>query len=425
MELKNKMGILNKMMGKIIKKTMENLKLVFGITFMFLFVSINVGGFGFAVSNPGLCVNVVVTEIEPNQIDIGEEFVLGINIENCGEDIASDVSFEIISLPTDISVVEDLKTEISQLSYSSSERYISYHMRAKNDAVPGIHNIKMKLNYGDGETSMNEYYDVKVSISGEESDLQIDSVVLSPEQIYVGEVVELDLGIKNFGDGVANNLNIKLDYDLEGISEVSLGSLDSLEVKEGIFKFKLNSAGLINVPVIISYEDDFGEGVVKTDIKLTALEKKKRLNIASTKLTPVLPVIGERVEFVMRIENFGEEEINSIKVSVDHPFSGIKESFIGTLKSGEDGPSILTFIPDKVGEFKVPVTITYRDEFGEESITEVLNISVVDLEEGSGTSVVIGLLVVVICGLMYFNFKTKKSKDKIIKQLMKGKHSNK
>ena len=50
------------------------------------------------------------------------------------------------------------------------------------------------------------------------------------------------------------------------------------------------------------------------------------------KTTPALPMVGDSVELVMRVENFGEKEINSIKVNIDHPFEGNKETFIGTLK---------------------------------------------------------------------------------------------
>jgi hypothetical protein len=399
---------------------MKKIKLIQSIVFILVILFTSLSSV-VAVPSVGVCVNAVVTEISPSQIDKNEEFVVGINIENCGQDTPEKVSFEITNLPEDITVVENLKTEITKFSYSTSERYITYHMRASNDASAGTHTIDMKLNY-DGSSKT---YKVNINLKGEKADLQIESISTLPKQVYIGEVVELDLGIKNYGNGIAKNVNVKLDYDLIGINEVSLGSFDMDESNVALFKFKVSKLGLIEVPVIISYEDDFGMQNVNSVIKLTSFNKKTTLNIASMKTTPMLPMVGDSVELVMRIENFGEAEINSIKINVEHPFEGNKETFIGTLKAGEDGPSILSFMVDEAGEYEVPVTITYRDDFGVESISETLKISVVNVDESSNSTYVIVFLLLVICVLIYYNFKIKNAKDKIIKQLMKGKNNNK
>jgi len=397
----------------------KNLFSIIFTTFVLSFMSVSV-----VAVDVGLCVDAVVTQINPSLVDKGEEFVVGINIENCGDDIPTDVSFQITQMPEDFTVVEDLKTQISQLSYSSSERYISYHMRAKSDATPGVHNIKMRLDYGDGQTYMNRLYDVTVSVKGDEADLELESIFSDPEEVYVGEVNELNLMIKNYGVGVAKNLNVKLDYDLIGVSQVSLGALDFEESKSAGFKFKLDDVGLVEIPVIVSYEDDFGSKEMKTNIKLTVFAKKQILNIASIKSMPVLPKVGDTVEMILRIENFGEKDVNSIRVSVDHPFSGVTESFIGTLESDEDGPSILTFVVDKEGDFEFPVSISYRDEFGEQSFIENIKLSVLPEEESSSSTYIIVFLLVVIALMLWFNFKVKRKKDEIIQQLM-GKKAKK
>jgi len=122
----------------------------------------------------------------------------------------------------------------------------------------------------------------------------------------------------------------------------------------------------------------------------------------------------------MRIENSGDRTINSIRVYADHPFKGLKESFIGTLDPNEDGPAVITFIADQAGEYEIPVTITYSDDFGEEQIETSINLIVLESNSGAGTAAIVLIVLVVIGGLVYNNYRTKKSKDEIIKQLMEG-----
>jgi hypothetical protein len=115
---------------------------------VFIFVlAITLTGFpnAEAIFVPEECVIAEVQGISPGSVGIDEEFTLGINLEVCGGEIPEDVTFAITSIPPDIIVTEDLVTRIPRLFYSTSERYIRYHMRTTPDANPGPHVIKMKL----------------------------------------------------------------------------------------------------------------------------------------------------------------------------------------------------------------------------------------------------------------------------------------
>ena len=123
--------------------------------------------------------------------------------------------------------------------------------------------------------------------------------------------------------------------------------------------------------------------------------------------------MGDTVELTMRVENFGDRTITSIRVYTDHPFRGLKESYIGTLDPNEDGPAVITFIADQAGEYEFPITITYSDDFGEEQIKTKVNIIVLESDTESGNTAITLLILVVIVGLIYYNYRTKKSKDSI------------
>jgi hypothetical protein len=390
---------------------------------MFIFVlAITLTGFtnAQALFVPEECVIAQVQGITPSSVGIDDEFTLGINLEVCGGKVPEDVTFAIISIPPDIIVTEDLVTVIPELFYSTSERYIRYHMRTTPDAIPGPHVIKMKLTYGKEGITTTKYYDVEVIVIGENAKPRISSVKTVPEYVYEGDSVDLRVGIENYGEAIAKSVVVTLDHEFKGIKDATLGTLDLNGSQTALFKFKASKAGEFKIPVFIEYEDDFGRQKYESEIKLTVLDKKGSLNIASVKVNPVLPRIGDTVELTLRVENFGERSINAIRVYADHPFKGLKESFIGTLDPNEDGPAVITFIADRSGEYEFPITITYTDDFGEEQIKTKINLIILETDGGAGQAVVVLLILAVIAGLVYYNYKTMKSKDKIIKQLMKG-----
>ncbi|WP_319507458.1 COG1361 S-layer family protein [uncultured Methanolobus sp.] len=373
-----------------------------------------------AESSGDECLRAVVEDISPSSVGRDEEFTVGISLENCGTQVPEDITFMIFSIPPDIIVTEDLVAYIPKFVYKDSERQLRYHMRTTPEATPGPHLIKMKLTYGTGDVQRTAYYEVEVIVTGEHAEPRISSVRTDPEYIYAGDTVDLDLEIKNFGDSIAKSVEVYLEHDFKGITGSTLGALAANDTQTALFKFKANSSGTFKIPVIIEYEDDYGIQKDEYDIQITVLDKKGSLNLASVKVDPVLPYIDDTVELTMRVENSGDRTINSIRVYADHPFQGLKESFIGTLDPDEDGPAVITFVADQSGEFEIPVTITYIDDFGEEQVETKVNVIVMERDGGAGTVIILLLLLAVIGGLAYNNYRTKKSKDEIIKQLMEG-----
>lgn len=256
------------------------------------------------------CVVAEVSDISPSSIEIGEEFTVGLQVENCGSKMPTFVSFELMQVPKDLEIKEPLVINISKLYYGNSERFITYHMRTKDNASPGTYVIKTRLRY--------------------------DNII-----------------------------------------------------KEDEITFE-----------IIGAESELGIATIKTD--------------------PVLPIEGDTVEMTLRVENAGTGTAKSVKVYVDHPFKGLKQSFIGTLEPQEDGPAVLTFIVDEAGEFTFPVIISYNDDFGEGETKTEMGISVLKKPSNIGTIIFVVILLALIGGGIYYFFKVKKSKDKIIHQLLKG-----
>jgi len=266
----------------------------------------------------GYCVTAEVSDISPSSIGIGEEFTVGIQIENCGGEVPEYVSFELLNPPVDLEIKEPLVINISKLYYGNSERFITYHIKTTEDAQPGTHIIKTRLSYGKTQYSIIKNYNITFKIIGD----------------------------------------------------------------------------------------------------------KAELSIASLKTEPVLPREEETVELTLRIENTGDGTAKSVEVYADHPFQGLKQSFIGALDSDEDGPAVLTFIVDKAGEFEFPVTISYKDDFGDNEIKTNVSLNVLKKESNIGAIIFAILIIAVFGGGIYYFIKTKKAKNKIIHQLLQGENFN-
>lgn len=261
-----------------------------------------------------LCVTAELTDISPTSIKIGDEFTVGVLIDNCGSDVPEDIVFELKDVSPHISVKESLRKDIGKIGYSNSDRFILYHMKVSEDAVPGEYAFKYELNYG------QESFEVE---------------------------------------------------------------------KEGNFS-------------------------------VTVIGDRSELGVASVKTSPVLPVEGETVELTMRVENAGDGTAKSIKVYMEHPFRGVRQSFIGTLAPDEDGPAVFTFIADKSGEYTFPAVISYKDDFGESEIKTDISISVLEEKSNFGVIIFGVILAGVFGGGIFYFVKVKRSKDRIIHRLLNG-----
>ncbi|MBA7681998.1 hypothetical protein ES703_90344 [subsurface metagenome] len=286
----------------------------FFISFAIITIIIFVIATNISALTEGYCVTAEVSDISPSSIGIGEEFTVGVQIENCGDEMPEYVSFELLNPPIDITIKEPLIINISKLYYGNSERFIIYHMKTTDDAQPGTHLIKTRLSYGKTQYSRIKNYNITIEVIGD----------------------------------------------------------------------------------------------------------KAELSIASLKTKPVLPKKGETVELTLRIENTGDGTAKSVEVYMNHSFQGLKQSFIGALDSDEDGPAVLTFIVDKPGEFEFPVTISYKDDFGDNEIKTKVSLNVLKKKSNIGAIILAILIIAVLGGGIYYFIKTKKSKDKIIHQLLQG-----
>ena len=251
---------------------------------------------------------------------------------------------------------------------------------------------------------------------------------ISPSSVGVDKDFTVGITLDSCGTSPAKNIVFEL-YDVS----------DKIIIKEPLRR-EIGDMGYSNTDRFITYHMKtsdvaepgvyyfkyrltYGEELIVTDagsFSVTVIGERAELSIASLKTNPVLPIEGDIVELTLRIENTGDGTAKSVSVYAEHEFQGLKQSFIGALKSEEDGPAVFTFVADKAGEFEFPVTILYKDDFGENEIKTNVNVNVLDKELNIGGIIFVIVLFVFFGWGVYHFIKTKKSKDKIIHQLLSG-----
>jgi hypothetical protein len=252
---------------------------------------------------------------------------------------------------------------------------------------------------------------------------------ISPSSIGLGEEFTVGIQVESCGSKMPDFISFELlnppkDIMIKEPLVINISKLYYGNSERFItYNMRTNDDAIPGTHVIkarLSYGETKYSFIKNYNITFEVIGEKAEISIASIKTNPVLPVEGDTVELTLRVENSGEGIAKSIKVFADHPFQGVKQSFIGTLESDEDGPAVFTFITNKSGEFEFPVTISFYDDFGEKEIKN--NVSITVLKKKLNILwIILAVLIIAVFGwgIFYF-FKMKKSKDRIIHQLLNG-----
>jgi len=260
-------------------------------------------------------------------------------------------------------------------------------------------------------------------------DYCVNAVVsdISPSSIGLNEEFTIGIQVENCGSlipGIVKLEIITLPPDIE-VSEAKLIEIPTLQYanSERFITYHMKTVSDAKPGLhLLQLRLNYAYITKDYDVEITIIGKEAKLNIASVKTEPTLPYKGDLVELILRIENFGDGIANSVIVAAEHPFEGIKQSFLGTLDGGEDGPAVFTFVADKKGDFEFPVNISYTDDFGQNEISSMINLIVLKKKTNWGVLI---FSLFLIAGLVWFvrhYFKTKRKKDTVIKQLLEGKN---
>jgi len=131
-----------------------------------------------------------------------------------------------------------------------------------------------------------------------------------------------------------------------------------------------------------------------------------KIDISSLKFDPEMPVKGQQVSMILRLENVGKGEARFVKARLEGlEGSGSTEAFLGRLEKDNDAPAVFTFVPEKAGEQTATLVVEYEDDFGKHQLSENLTFNV-DSQKGSIIPLILGAAIV-LAAIFYLKKKGK------------------
>jgi hypothetical protein len=223
----------------------------------------------------------------------------------------------------------------------------------------------------------------------------------APDRVVPGETFSLSLLLENTGLSRANDLSVQVSPS-NTTSIVSLSPehyyVEDLE-PGGAVCLNLSFAtdrktptGLQVIPVSLTYFTPDATKVARTESVGVQVTGQAEMGIASLSTDPVRPSAGSPFTLVLRIENTGTDDATSVRATVDLPFEGTKEAFVGTIEPDNDAPAVFNLRAGEAGDQPYTLTVEWRDDRGAHTITEDLSISV---EAPDRTTLIVGVIVLI------------------------------
>lgn len=224
-----------------------------------------------------------------------------------------------------------------------------------------------------------------------------------PDTVNPGDEIPVALTIRNSGETLADDVTLKIDNVTSVIAPKStavyhVGPVPANEqktVQVTLLSDKKTDPGLIRVPLTLQYS--WLDGTVHTETGSIdiVMKGKAELGFVSVDTSPRRITANQPFDITIRIENTGTGEAKQVSATIDLPMTGIKQSFIGKIKPGNDAPAVFALDGEKGGTYDYTTTITYTDDLGTHTITKPMSLHITP-EDFSG--LIIMVLVLVLAG---------------------------
>lgn len=380
---------------------------------------------------------VEVSDITPNPARPGEDLLIKVNVENNGDNPAENVQIGIEELypftfKYSTSGIYGSGTNAErtfQIKHirEHSKVEIDFHFMVDAKADSGDHQLEFTIKDNSG-TSFSKR--IPIRIEGNPDLVLIGTEILpakgsnrdninnsSSEAITPGQEFYLRTAVKNAGNGNAKNVRvmlnlngssplISLEDNVRFFENLNAGSSENLS-----FKLLLGSNADVQpykIPLRITASNDAETFQIDKaqEIGIDVLNQAK-IDISSLKFDPEMPVKGQQVSMVLRLENVGEGEARFVKARLEGlAGSGNTTVFLGRLAKDDDAPAVFNFVPKKTGEQSANLVVEYEDDFGNHQLSENLTFNV-NSPDGSNIPLILGIPIVLVSAVFYLKKKGK------------------
>ena len=378
---------------------------------------------------------VVMQSYEPFPAEPGSYITIKFRATNVGSRVAPNVAFELDPLyPFSVDSNERLTRTFGSLLPGQSVVF-DYKVRVDENAVIGSNNLRLK-HATDGNNFILQNLEILVRVS--ESVLSVSRVYTEPSVMNPGQVSDVNIDLSNLGASALRDIAVRLNLDAPveaATTQVSLpfspvGSTSEKRIRmlsggdTQTLTFRLMTypnadSRIYRVPISISYSDEAGNMVTKTDVigLLVGSEPRVVPSVSGVNLNPA------RTEVSLRFVNRGTIDLKFFNVRLkDSPdfriLSTSDEYYIGRLSSDDfDIANFIISFSGSADSITLPLEIEYMDANNNEYVEEVfLELDIESLRtlqssngRGSGETIVFVLIVAVVG---YFIYKKNKKKRK-------------
>jgi len=341
---------------------------------------------------------ILVDNVNPQPVEPGKDLTIDVTFYNrqSGDTgdfyVTFDARFPIILK----SSTEDF-SKLSLCGFCKNSN--KYFLSVDPSALSGTYPIFLRAYTGD--VAIRQQIDIKVQGKPNlvfSADNKLDSIIPDSQFTVV-------LDIMNVGSGQAKQIKIQPDsasFIVLGGSIKTIDMLNPNQTKRVDFDFVATSsleATSYSIPFKISYLDDSGTLLNTTQNLGVKVINKGEINIQTVKITSNSgsPVVTADRPFtvVVRLENIGKGDADSVTAEVNCPFNGPKKSFLGQLKRDEDAPAVFDFVSPRPGSFTCDLKVSYKDDTGAHQFNEKFDVRV-EPADYSGSVVLLLVIIVVI-----------------------------
>ncbi len=355
---------------------------------------------------------IVVDKLSPQPVEPGQDFVLSITLANEGSGV-NGVTLKI--LPDSPIILKNENDRIIDVGNIINYGAVveTYLLHANPRAASGAYDIEFRVRWLSNDQQRETNKTFKIMVRGIPQ-LAISNITINPELISPQDAFDLAFSVSNEGTGLARE--IQISAATSGLPFVPVGSdtkiikkLDPGESGRLSYRIQVKDRAEISsysIPIKMDYKDENGKNFSSQGFIGIKVLGKAKLSIANIKTDPQNPINGDLVSVTMRIENSGNGDAKSVKVSVDAPIKGTKTAFLGKIKPNDDAPGVFSLYTTESGNIPYSAAIEFEDDLGMHTTTSALNLYVHNTNKNS-IAAPISVAVLVIGASLFYLYRRK------------------
>jgi len=281
----------------------------------------------------------------------------------------------------------------------------------------GIYFPEVWIDVKDGRSTR---YPLTVNVNTDISTQKKPSLSIAqdlPDRVAPGETCTAVITVRNTGLARASDISMGVNSSTKSLVLTTTGRyyIEHLDPGEQssmtlhLATDKNTPLGIDLVNLLITYRNP--DGTTGQQTETVGIPVKGRADIAVSSVTtdPVRPVPGNAFTLILRIENTGTDRATSVRASLDSPFAGTRDAFIGSIDKDSDAPAIFYLQATSDGAVPANLTISYNDDFGSHTISERTTI-VTSPASSIMTTALAFLLICIVAGAAYWYLRIRPGK---------------